>query len=66
MRLEQIKALTFDTGGALLDWYSGFRDAFAAAGQRHGVERNWAVVAHALRRLWLAAMLSLGKDRGRR
>lgn len=32
-----IKALTVDTGGTVLDWHSGFRDAFAAAGDRHGM-----------------------------
>jgi FMN phosphatase YigB (HAD superfamily) len=26
-----IKALTFDTGGTILDWHRGISDAFAAA-----------------------------------
>ncbi len=29
--LDDIKALTFDTGGTVLDWHSGMRDALAAA-----------------------------------
>jgi len=61
MRLEGIKALTVDTGGTVLDWHSGFREAFAAAGQRHGVERDWAELANELRRRSLSMMLRLGE-----
>ncbi len=56
-----IQALTFDTGGTILDWHSGFRDAFAAAGARHGIERDWAALANELRRRSLQAMLNLGE-----
>ena len=35
--LSGIKALTFDTGGTILDWHSGVSRAFAAAGARRGV-----------------------------
>lgn len=62
MKLAGIKALTFDTGGTLLDWHSGFRDALAEAGQRHGIERDWAQLANDLRRKSLAAMLDQGRD----
>lgn len=62
MSLSDIKALTFDTGGTVLDWHTGFRDAFAAAGRRHGIERDWAAMANELRRRSLSAMLDLGKD----
>lgn len=62
MRLQDIKALTFDTGGTVLDWHSGFRDAFAAAGQRHGISRDWAALANDLRRRSMQAMLNLGED----
>ena len=31
MGMADVKALTFDTGGTILDWHSGFRDALAAA-----------------------------------
>ena len=61
MSLSDIKALTFDTGGTILDWHSGFRDAFAAAGARHGLERDWATLANELRRRSLGAMLNLGE-----
>lgn len=62
MTSHRIEALTFDTGGTVLDWHSGFRDAFAAAGLRHGVTRDWAGLANRLRRLSMDAMLDLGKD----
>jgi 2-haloacid dehalogenase len=62
MALISIKALTFDTGGTILDWHTGFRDALARAGTRHGVDRNWAALANELRRRSLGAMLNLGKD----
>jgi len=58
--LAGIKALTVDTGGTVLDWHSGFRDAFAAAGHRHGIERNWAALANDLRRRSMKAMMNLG------
>lgn len=61
MSLSNIKALTFDTGGTILDWHSGFRDALAAVGVRHGIERDWAVMANELRRRSLGAMLNLGE-----
>lgn len=61
MSLHEVKALTFDTGGTVLDWHSGFRDAFAAAGRRHGTEHDWAALANGLRRRSLAAMLNLGE-----
>ena len=62
MSINQIKALTFDTGGTILDWHSGFRDALAAAGGRHGVQRNWADMANQMRKTSLGKMLNLGKD----
>ncbi len=30
--MEAIKALTFDTGGTILDWHTGISGALAAAG----------------------------------
>jgi len=59
--MDQVKALTFDTGGTLLDWHSGFRDALAAAGKRHGITRDWPKVANELRRRSLTAMINLGE-----
>ena len=62
MSLSGIEALTFDTGGTVLDWHTGFREAFAAAGRRHGVDRDWAALANDLRRRTMEAMLKLGRD----
>jgi 2-haloacid dehalogenase len=61
MSLSKVRALTFDTGGTILDWHSGFRDALAAAGGRHGIDRDWAMMANELRRRSLGAMLNLGE-----
>lgn len=62
MSLSGVKALTFDTGGTLLDWHSGFREAFAEAGRRHGIDRDWPQLANELRRRSLAAVLDQGRD----
>ncbi len=62
MSLTGIKALTFDTGGTVLDWHTGFREAFEAAGRRHGVDRDWAQLANDLRRRTMAAMMDLGRE----
>ncbi len=56
-----IKALAFDTGGTILDWHTGFRNAFAQAGQKHKVEKDWASLANAYRRRTLQAMLNHGE-----
>ena len=56
-----IKALTFDTGGTILDWHTGFRDAFAAAGWKHSIEKDWPALANDYRRRTLQAMLNHGE-----
>ena len=38
--LENIKALTFDTGGTILDWHHGLSRAFATAGARRGLQAD--------------------------
>lgn len=60
-QIAGVKALTFDTGGTILDWHSGFRDALAAAGARHNTDKDWAALANELRRRSLGAMLNLGE-----
>lgn len=62
MSLSCIKALTFDTGGTLLDWHNGFREAFAEAGRRHGIDHDWGQIANQFRRLSMEMMLDLGDD----
>lgn len=57
----RIKALTFDTGGTILDWHSGFRASFAKIGVKHGLERDWSALTNELRRRSLKMMLRLGE-----
>ncbi len=61
MSLDDIKALTFDTGGTILDWHTGFRTALAETGAKYGLERDWAEIANRLRRRSLSKMLKLGE-----
>ena len=61
MTRTPIRALTFDTGGTILDWHTGFKDALTVAGRRHGIERDWAALANELRRRSLKAMINLGE-----
>jgi len=61
MSLDDIKALTFDTGGTILDWHTGFAIGLAEAGARHGVTQDWPALANELRRRSLGRMLNLGE-----
>lgn len=60
MSIEAIRALTFDTGGTILDWHSGFTRAFATAGHRRRVSRDWPALTNELRRRSLKTMLNQG------
>ncbi|MCP4385023.1 MAG: hypothetical protein GY798_27030 [Hyphomicrobiales bacterium] len=61
MNLDSIKALTFDTGGTILDWHTGFRTALKEAGDRHGLERDWPTIANDFRIRSLSKTLNLGE-----
>lgn len=61
MSMNNVRALTFDTGGTILDWHSGFSDALSQAGSAIGEERDWAAMANDLRRGALKRMLNLGE-----
>ncbi len=61
MSLSDIRALTFDTGGTILDWHTGFSTVLAETGARHGLERNWHDITNDLRRRSLGKMLNLGE-----
>lgn len=63
MALSKVKALTFDTGGTILDWHTGFKTALESAGKKHGIERDWTTITNELRKRSLMAMLNLGKDK---
>ena len=59
--MNKIKALTFDTGGTILDWHSGFKEAFRKIGERHNYSKDWEFLANELRRRSLKSMLNLGE-----
>lgn len=56
-----IQALTFDTGGTILDWHSGFAGALAALGEKHGEARDWHALANDLRKRSLQMVVNLGE-----
>ena len=58
-----IKALTFDTGGTILDWHGGISGAFARIGAAHAIERDWPAIANDYRRRALKRMLNAGGER---
>ena len=61
MGLQDVKALTFDTGGTILDWHTGFSTALGETGAKHGIEKNWPALANELRRKSLGHILRLGE-----
>jgi 2-haloacid dehalogenase len=61
MSLNEIRALTFDTGGTILDWHTGFATALKNIGKIHQIERDWGSIANALRRRSLGKMVNLGE-----
>ena len=61
MRVAGVKALTFDTGGTILDWHSGVKAALTKTGQKHGIERDFTHITNEFRRRSLGKMLNLGE-----
>ena len=57
---KKIKALTFDTGGTILDWHSGFYNALSKTGEKYGIEKDWHKIANELRRRSLSKILNQG------
>ena len=56
-----IKALTFDTGGTILDWHTGFKTAFKRIGEAHGIKQDWGSITNEYRRRTLNLMLNHGE-----
>ena len=46
----QIKAITVDTGGTVLDWYTGMVAALRSHGRAQSIEANWSEIAKDWRR----------------
>lgn len=53
-----IKALTFDTGGTILDWHSGVCNAFQRIGEKHGISLDWHTVTNDYRRIAMRGIVA--------
>lgn len=60
--IDGIKALTFDTGGTILDWHTGIEAKLSEIGTRHGVEADWSAVTNTYRRRSLMTMSAGAAD----
>jgi len=58
---DDIKALTFDTGGTILDWHTAFSTALASLGNQLDVSHDWAEMANKMRKISLGKMINLGE-----
>jgi 2-haloacid dehalogenase len=61
MSTSSIKALTFDTGGTILDWHTGYIQALTETGAKYGLDKDWPVIANELRKRSLGKMLNQGE-----
>jgi len=59
--VNDIKALTFDTGGTILDWHTGVSETLKSLGVKHGIEADWPLIANAFRRQSLQGMVNHGE-----
>ena len=59
MATPNSKALTFDTGGTILDWLKGLASALEALGAAHRFERDWHALANEVRKRSLAKVVNL-------
>ena len=63
MSIKKIKALTFDTGGTILDWHSGFLETLRSLGEKYNYHKDWGTITNEIRRRSLKAMLNLGENK---
>ena len=63
MSIKKIKALTFDTGGTILDWHSGFLETLRSLGEKYNYHKDWGKITNEIRRRSLKAMLNLGENK---
>lgn len=61
MTRTDIKALTFDTGGTILDWHTGIATALEKLGDVHRIARDWHALANEMRKRSLAKVVNLGE-----
>jgi 2-haloacid dehalogenase len=62
MAINKIKALTFDTGGTILNWYAGFYSELKSIGNSYGLARDWHHNTNEPRRRSLVKMINLGQN----
>jgi len=60
--IQNVKALTFDTGGTILDWHTGLSSTLEEIGTSHGIKANWSEIANDFRRQSLQGMLNHGEN----
>jgi 2-haloacid dehalogenase len=56
--MDGIKALTFDTGGTVLDWHGGLSRAMAEVAGRRGLKAEWAAATNEYRRRSLGTIVN--------
>ena len=56
--MKGIKALTFDTGGTILDWHSGVKATMAAVGARRGITADWTALTNEFRKRALGGIVN--------
>jgi len=44
--MASIQALTFDTGGTILDWYTGISTKLSELGEKRNIDEDWAGITH--------------------
>jgi 2-haloacid dehalogenase len=49
IKMAGIQALTFDTGGTILDWYTGISTKLSQLGIQRKIEADWASITHQYR-----------------
>lgn len=60
--MHNIKALTFDTGGTILDWHSGISTKLAKIGKLRNIEADWTAITNEYRMQSLIGMTSGDED----
>jgi len=60
--MDGIKALTFDTGGTILDWHSGISGKMRELAKLRGIEANWPAITNDHRLKTLMGMTGGGDE----
>jgi 2-haloacid dehalogenase len=60
--MASIQALTFDTGGTILDWYTGISTKLSELGEKRNIDKDWAGITHQYRIKSLMSMTGGDED----